>query len=134
MKNYLFVYGTLLDEYAPPEVAETVRRLEYVGDGFVRGRLYDLGEYPGAVLDGAARTKIYGRVYLLPDDADVLEKLDDYEEFHPHDESSQDIFVRRETVVFLRDGRKLRGWIYEYNRAVKSSALIESGDYSKIAV
>ncbi len=132
MKNYLFVYGTLVDKYAPPEIAETVKKLKYVSDGFVFGRLYDLGEYPGAILDSFAGTKIFGRVYQLPSNANVLQDLDEYEEFFPRN-SSPNLFVRKKTIVFLNDGRKITSWIYEYNSDVESRLLIESGDYSKIA-
>ena len=55
MKDYLFAYGTLAEEHAPQEIAGTVTQLRYVGQGFVFGRLYDLGEYPGAVLISARR-------------------------------------------------------------------------------
>ncbi len=132
MKEYLFVYGTLMNEFAPTEVAETMTRLKYLGDGFVYGRLYDLGEYPGAILGKKTESKIFGRVYQLPPDSSILQKLDDYEEFSPH-QSSPNLFVRKKTLIVLKDGRRIRGWIYEYNRNIKSSTLIKSGDYSKIA-
>lgn len=133
MSNYLFVYGTLLGEFAPPEIAETVKKMEYVSNGFVYGHLYNLGEYPGAILNDSIKSKIFGRIYKLPSDEDILQKLDEYEGFFPH-QSAPNLFVRKETCIFLENGKQLNGWIYEYNRRVKSSALIKSGDYSKIAV
>ena len=51
MKDYLFAYGTLAEDRVPLEIASAVKRLKYVGDGFIFGRLYDLGDYPGAVLE-----------------------------------------------------------------------------------
>jgi len=132
MKNYLFVYGTLANEYAPPEIAETVKHLKYIGEGFVFGRLYDVGEYPAAILDDSKQTKIFGRIYQLPTEPNVLQKLDDYEEFYSLD-SPQNLFVRKRTTVFSKSGNKLIGWIYEYNKKVKPSSLIKSGDYSEIA-
>jgi len=132
MKKYLFVYGTLMDEFAPPEIAETVRKFEYVGNGFVYGRLYDLGEYPGAILDNKTESKIFGRVYQFVPDLSILQKLDDYEGFSPH-QSSSNLFVRKEIPITLKDGRKINGWIYEYNRSVEPSTLIKSGDYSELA-
>ncbi len=111
MKEYLFVYGTLMNEFVPTEVAETMRRLKYVGDGFVYGRLYDLGEYPGAILDKKTESKIFGRVCQLPPDSSILQKSDDYEEFSPH-QSSPNLFVRKKTLIVLKDGRRIRGWIY----------------------
>jgi len=51
MSGYLFAYGTLRPGFAPESVAPMVDRLELVGEGFLQGLLYDLGEYPGLVLD-----------------------------------------------------------------------------------
>jgi len=131
MVSYIFVYGTLLGEFAPPEIAVVITKLELIGAGFVHGRLYDLGDYPGAILDASSETKIFGRVYRLPSDSDILNALDDYEEFHPH-KSSQSLFIRKQTEAFLTSGEKIRCWVYEYNRNISFVSLIESGDYSKV--
>jgi len=50
MSDYLFTYGTLKHGHAPDEIASAVTKLRPVGKGFVPGVLYDLGDYPGAVL------------------------------------------------------------------------------------
>ena len=132
MKQNLFVYGTLIKEFAPSEIAETVAKLKYVGEGFVYGSLYDLGEYPGAILSGLPKSKIFGRVYQIPSNTDVLQKLDSYEGFYSLD-SLNNLFVRKETIISLINGKKIKGWFYEYNGSVNSSNLIKSGDYSKVA-
>ncbi len=132
MVNHLFVYGTLLDKFAPSEINKTIKKLKYVDDGYVFGCLYDLGEYPGAVLNNSTQTKIFGRVYQLPSDISVLQRLDEYEEFYSNN-SLPNLFVRKKTIINLKNGRKIKGWIYEYNQDVKSLPIIESGDYSKIA-
>ena len=69
MTHHLFVYGTLSPRHAPLEIAATVRRLRPVGQASVRGRLYDLGEYPGAVLSEKSRSVIRGEVFELPGDS-----------------------------------------------------------------
>lgn len=53
MPDYLFAYGTLLPGAAPAEISGAAARLKAVGEGQVRGLLYDLGHFPGAVLDAA---------------------------------------------------------------------------------
>jgi gamma-glutamylcyclotransferase (GGCT)/AIG2-like uncharacterized protein YtfP len=129
MKEYLFVYGTLANENVPEEIASTVRRLKYVGDGFIFGRLYDLGEYPGAVLDGDRRNKVFGKIFELPDDREVLECLDAYEAFDPQ-QPSKSLFVRRRTTISRPKQPPLMGWMYEYRGNVGALPLIEDGQYS----
>jgi gamma-glutamylcyclotransferase (GGCT)/AIG2-like uncharacterized protein YtfP len=130
MKKYLFSYGTLLPGRAPAEIAPTVQRLRRVGRGFVRGHLYDFGEYPGAVL---ARTgsSIVGEVFELPDDPRVLSRLDEYEGFDPADPQAS-TFVRKGRFVTLKNsGKKIVCWIYAYNRPPGPAPVLSSGDYSK---
>jgi gamma-glutamylcyclotransferase (GGCT)/AIG2-like uncharacterized protein YtfP len=112
--RHLFVYGTLRPGHAPPEIAAAVRRLREVGGATVHGRVYDLGGYPGAVLDGSAATTIDGIVLRLTADASVLAALDAYEGFYPTD-AARSLFLRTQTVVTLRDGRPLACWIYVWN-------------------
>ncbi len=135
MKDYLFVYGTLKKEFAPPEIAGAVRELRYVGDGYMHGRLYDLGSFPGVIVKRGIRNKVFGRIYELPDNAEsVLPQLDDYEEFYPG-KKRKSLFVRRRVNIH-RTGHNqtLRSWAYVYNRAVTASPLIAGGDYSLVAV
>ncbi len=130
MSEYLFIYGTLLPGHGPKVVADVVEKLRYVGQGAAQGRLYDLGEYPGAVLNASSRTKILGRVFELPQDKNVLKSLDAYEGFNPNNLKNS-LFSREQTTITLDDSRKLRCWIYVYNQDVSSAKLISSGDYSK---
>ena len=109
--RHLFVYGTLRPGHAPPGIAAQVARLREVGRGSVRGRTYDLGEYPGAVLDASSGTTIAGTVLALPDDLRVLAALDAYEGFDPTS-PAQSLFVRVRTPVTLADGQTLECWMY----------------------
>lgn len=131
MSEYLFVYGTLRPEVAPPEVADAVHQLRPVGAASVRGHLYDLGEYPGAILDASANTTIAGELFELPDDQAILAALDDYEGFDCNDPEAS-LFVRIKCLVTLSDGRKLESWIYVYNRSPEQMPLVTSGDYTKL--
>lgn len=124
--NYLFVYGTLLPGKAPREIAPVVRKLRPVGDGFVRGRLYDLGEYPGAI---PARTGqlIAGKIFEIPEEADLLKRLDEYEEFNA-EEPEGSLFLRKKWPVTRATGkRRLLCWIYVYNRSPEPQRTL-SGD------
>jgi gamma-glutamylcyclotransferase (GGCT)/AIG2-like uncharacterized protein YtfP len=71
----LFVYGTLmrgrrqdLSRYEPAPV--------YLGEGWVAGRLYDLGHCPALVLDRAA-APVWGEVWSVP--RELFEQLNRYE-------------------------------------------------------
>lgn len=128
MKQYLFVYGTLMDKFAPPEIASTVKKLKFVSDGFTYGKLYDLGEFPGAVL--GTKDKIFGSVYELPDDQNILRKLDEYEGFCPQN-PTESLYLRKKTKVFVNN-KSLTSWVYEYNQDLSNKPLIKSGVYSKL--
>jgi gamma-glutamylcyclotransferase (GGCT)/AIG2-like uncharacterized protein YtfP len=113
--EYLFAYGTLQPGPAPAEIAAAVAGLRIVGAGRVRGVLYDLGAYLGAVLDAGAPANIKGTVFALPDPAGILSELDAYEEFDPTTPETS-LFVRELHAVKLDSGATLMCWIYLYNR------------------
>lgn len=115
MSEYLFAYGTLQPDHAPVEIASAVARLRPVGEGFVRGRLYNFGDFPGAVLDPSSKRKISGTVFRLPKDETVLKKMDEYEEFDPNT-PDRSLFVRRLHPVELAAGKTLQCWVYVYNQ------------------
>src|SRR6202035_2132997 len=129
MTHHLFVYGTLSPRHAPPEIAATVRRLRPVGQASVRGRLYDLGEYPGAVLSEKSRSVIRVEVSGPAWDRTTLQSLDGYEGFEPNNRSSR-LFLRRAWAVTMDDGKKLRCWVYVYNGTMKAAHALRSGRYS----
>jgi gamma-glutamylcyclotransferase (GGCT)/AIG2-like uncharacterized protein YtfP len=133
MNDYLFAYGTLAENKAPQEIAAVIRRFKTAGKGFVFGRLYDVGEYPGAVLDEAGREKIFGKIFEVPSDGLLLSRLDAYEGFDP-ERPTKSLFVRRPTIINRPNDSPLAGWIYEYNGDVRSLPVIKSGHYSKISV
>ena len=125
---YLFAYGTLQPGHAPGEIAAIVQHFEIVGKGTVPGTLYDLGAYPGIVLDQAGSRLISGTVFRLPAGDDVLRRLDAYEEFDPQ-QPQRSLFLRRLHPVRLADGRILNCWLYEYNGSLDAARIIESGSF-----
>jgi len=113
MPTLLFIYGTLHPDRAPVEIASAARRLQLRARGTIRARLYNLGAYPGAILDDAA-PEIPGEVFLVPDDA-TLAALDAYEDFRPDDPTSS-LFLRTKAAVTLDDGSSQLCWVYVYNQ------------------
>ena len=131
MKSYLFAYGTLLPGHAPSEIATSVNRLRSIGRGRIHGRLYDLGEFPGAIVDATADTAVSGEIFELPEDPAVLRSLDEYEGYDPADPEAS-LFVRKECVIELPDGRDLDCWVYVYNRDPGRAPLMRSGVYTAV--
>src|SRR3954462_13916409 len=108
MSQHLFLYGTLLPSEAPEKIASIVKRFRRLGSAHVRGRLYDFGEFPGAVVDPSSRTKIHGELVALPSDERILDALDRYEEFDPVS-SRKSLFIRKKVKVSMSDGSRREG-------------------------
>lgn len=129
MSDYLFLYGTLLPQEVSGKSSEIIRRLKSVGPATVRGRLYDFGDYPGAILDRSTNRLIKGELFELNDGNRELRIFDEYEEFRTTDIDNS-LFVRVRTDAELNDGRRLNAWIYVYNRNPGRARLIRNGVYS----
>lgn len=134
MSQHLFLYGTLLLSEAPEEIASIVKRFRRLGSAHVRGRLYDFGDFPGAVLDPSSRSIVQGELVAIPSDGRILQALDRYEEFDPLD-PKRSLFVRKRAKIRMANGSTREGWIYIYNRSPAKAKLVRGGDYlrSKVA-
>jgi gamma-glutamylcyclotransferase (GGCT)/AIG2-like uncharacterized protein YtfP len=130
MSKYLFTYGTLQPGMAPREIAPVVERLRMVGEGSARGTLYDLGAYPGVVLDALSEHRVYGTVFELPEDDSVLRQLDTYEDYHPGSLESS-LFVRAVSSVELVSGGALDCWMYVYNRRTDGACVVVTGRFRR---
>jgi len=126
--DYLFVYGTLMRNPSQSMYHLIARYSDFIGDGYVYGRLYEVDGYPGLKICNSCKDKVYGEVYMLRDPDYVFEVLDDYEECsHKYPEPHE--YRRIQTNVHLLDGRELIAWVYEYNYPIKGLKRITSGNY-----
>jgi len=130
MQEYLFAYGTMQGAHAPREILPLLEKLHYVAEASVRGVLYDMGDYPGAVLDSSSEHRVFGMVFKILDGASTLPELDRYEEFDPQ-APSDSLFVRVLQPVELESGQVLPCWIYHLNRDPGIAPVIVQGRYSK---
>lgn len=128
MSDFLFSYGTLIPQHAPEEIAVATANLVPYAEGWVYGTLYDLGDYPAAVLDSDQGGKIFGTVFLIPSDPDFLRRLDVYEGFEPEN-AGVSLFVRKRHPVRLSNGQTLDCWLYEYNGRPAHAPILVSGRY-----
>jgi gamma-glutamylcyclotransferase (GGCT)/AIG2-like uncharacterized protein YtfP len=117
----LFVYGSLRQGFrAEGLMCRAGGR--YLGNACVRGRLFNLGEFPGAVKTHGAPQLVLGELYYLPGAVRALNFLDRYEGSR---------YTREVTEVELQSGRCVRAWIYWLKRVPVSRPQIEGGDYAR---
>lgn len=131
MTSRLFVYGTLRQDVPNSKFARLFESdAALVGSGRTKGRLFDLGRYPGFVdVEERGRSSwVRGQVYELAQPEDTLARLDAYEGCGADDPRPHP-YERVEREVHLDDGRRLAAWVYVYRRDVAGRSEIASGDY-----
>ncbi len=112
----LFVYGTLRHRPDRPNDREK---------GFIRGHMFDIGSFPGVILD-ANGLKIEGEI-LYPVDDDLLASYDRYEGYNVS-RPEQSLYIRTTTNVYTESGVQ-QCWIYEYNHSTEGIREIGSGSW-----
>jgi len=128
MNNKLFVYGTLLDE--DNKYGIYLRdNSTFFSSGKLEGILYDIGEYPGAVLSSGGNDFIHGIILEIDDPSTVLALIDMYEGFG-EDQPQPNEFIRVLTEAETDRGR-VDCWIYLYNLPFHGLTPIETGKYIK---
>jgi gamma-glutamylcyclotransferase (GGCT)/AIG2-like uncharacterized protein YtfP len=128
MSDRLFVYGTLRAHGRRgmhPLLADGARLL---GSGRVRGRLFDLGAFPGLVPAQDPGSWVRGEAYVLLDPERTLARLDEYEGCGRSDPEPH-AFARVERDVFLDSGERTAAWVYVYRGSPANGREIVSGDY-----
>jgi gamma-glutamylcyclotransferase (GGCT)/AIG2-like uncharacterized protein YtfP len=126
--DYLFIYGTLRPASRHPAHRLLATGAERIGAGWLRGRLYEVSGYPGAVLSDDPGDRVVGEIYRLTDPAGTLPALDDYEEASEHFPPPRE-YRRCRAEVRLADGRFIAAWAYLYNRSTENLRPIPGGDY-----
>jgi gamma-glutamylcyclotransferase (GGCT)/AIG2-like uncharacterized protein YtfP len=90
--------------------------------GSFRGKLFDLGRYPGTVPSRLSTNRVIGEVYRLNTFNATLEILDQYEGTR---------FRRKRAAISLDNGGNVTAWIYLYRGSVTHRKRILSGDYMR---
>lgn len=126
--EFLFVYGTLRKAMTTVMSAVLTRHCDYVAEGYMHGKLYEVNSYPAAIESSEPHTKVYGELYQIINSALVLPALDAYEEctatfLEPHE------YIRKLLTITLFDGSTVTAWVYIFNHDVSRLAPIHSGDY-----
>lgn len=99
-KHLVFVYGTLRRGCAR---AMSIRfaKSKFIADASVSGSLYDLGAYPGLIVE-QSNSLVRGEVYEVDDE--ILNLLDDIE--------ASSNYLRKQVEVSVGSDRRMC-WTYE---------------------
>lgn len=112
-----FVYGTLKNGFLAHDL---LKDSTFLGPATThpRYRLYDLGRFPGIIVDGSLGTGVIGELYEVPEN--LLPELDRYEAV------AFGLFRREE--IELSDGTIALAYLY--NRRYDGCQIVESGEWT----
>ena len=124
----LFVYGSLRSGFHNPMYEYISRFFTVVGKAKVKGKLFDLGEYPAAI-PADEDVFIIGELYVAKNQQEfswAIGQLDDYEGLDV-EEGETPLYERKVTEVHIND-KVTHAWVYWYNGDVSGKPVIASGD------
>jgi gamma-glutamylcyclotransferase (GGCT)/AIG2-like uncharacterized protein YtfP len=120
----LFVYGTLRNTYDNPMAQLLRKNATLLGHGYVPGRLFNLGWYPGATYEPDSPYRVWGDVFTLTNET-ILEQLDDYEGI---ENQADDEYARLDVPVQMAE-TQVRCQMYVFLKPDGQQTLIESGNF-----
>lgn len=113
--------GELLEHHDPLEEGKGVVH------GTVRGKLLDLGEYPGLLPTDDPHARVHGELYTFFELEKVFGELDAIEDFLGYGVDGS--LYHRVLVRVDLDGRERLAWTYVYVGPLAGTCPIESGDW-----
>lgn len=120
-RHLVFVYGSLRSG-SPHSMTKRFPHSRFVAEAKVSGSLYDLGEYPGLLLNDL-NSQVIGEVYEIDDE--LLNELDDFE--------ASSNYLRKQVEVSVGNDRR-KCWTYQPDPDFYSlSKVITSGDWLEYA-
>jgi gamma-glutamylcyclotransferase (GGCT)/AIG2-like uncharacterized protein YtfP len=122
----VFFYGTLMGGFDRRRRAGIDTRMRFVDRGWIEAALFDLGIFPAAT--PAPGSRVWGEVYEVDEDPDVLARLDEIEGYRLT-EPDTSLYTRVLVPVTYTDGRTEDVWVYFYNAPLGRAERITSGDY-----
>ncbi|MDB5288154.1 MAG: hypothetical protein JWR05_3103 [Mucilaginibacter sp.] len=123
MTHLIFVYGTLLQP-GNGLAQYLISNSTYLNAGYIKGTLYDIGEYPGLVINEKSGL-VHGSIYEINDQ--TLKQIDDYEGYGI-DQEEPNLYIRMMISVQTTEGI-IEAWVYLYNLPVDGLQIINSGKY-----
>jgi gamma-glutamylcyclotransferase (GGCT)/AIG2-like uncharacterized protein YtfP len=142
--NMLAVYGTLRSDVVPlirdPDLKQRAKLARQrlgrrIGECRIRGRLVDLGDYPGLVLDSGGST-VRAELYELPfgqigseelrDFRSAVAAIDEFEGVNL-DDSAAGEYQRRYVALDFPPGAA--AWVYVLNKPSQPALPLDTGDW-----
>jgi gamma-glutamylcyclotransferase (GGCT)/AIG2-like uncharacterized protein YtfP len=124
----VFVYGSLRSGFHHPAYTYISRYFTLLSDARVKGRLYDMGEYPAAI-PSEMDSYIIGELYRINSAEEfewAMAQLDDYEGVNV--EHGDTPLYRRERTIVYTNNEQTTAWVYWFNRDISGAPPIETGD------
>ncbi len=127
--EYLFVYGTLMQEYRDNPFAKVIKQYAaFESEAFTTGKLFLVDYYPG-LIEAEESSYVYGEIYRIYDSKSLFEQLDEYEDYNPENLQNS-LFRRKKIPVFnLLTTLPVVAWTYVYNQPTDLLLPIESGKF-----
>lgn len=139
--QYLFVYGTLLAPFSRPEYLDLLEHAQDLGDAQTIGKLFNIGWYPGLVIDDQNSAKdndqgiVLGRLWQ-PKSADdftqLISKLDLYEGLSS--DQAKPWQYQRQLISVSQGDDQFQAWCYLFNWSTEGLTHIESGNFIEFAL
>jgi gamma-glutamylcyclotransferase (GGCT)/AIG2-like uncharacterized protein YtfP len=124
----LFVYGTLMPASGHPMALRLASESALLGAATMSGRLYDLGDYPGAVPSADPADRVHGMAVRLRNPATSLRWLDAYEGCGD-DDAEPHAYQRVIASALLKSGQAIDAWIYYYRWPLSAARHLRNGCY-----
>jgi gamma-glutamylcyclotransferase (GGCT)/AIG2-like uncharacterized protein YtfP len=126
--DLVFVYGTLMRGFDHPMSRRLAASAEFLGEARCQGRLYMVAHYPGLLRSDDVADIVFGELYRVHDDDELLAVLDEYESIGPG-YAAPTLYLRETLSVTLADGAVAEAWTYIYNRRIDEAKRIVSGRF-----
>ena len=118
--QYIFVYGKLMLNHPGYQNLGIAPLLKFISKASCNGRLYDIGNYPGLILEGD--TIVQGELFEILDKR-VFQIMDEFEEYFEQDIENSDYIRKQITLVEPQE----TAWVYEYRRSLEGKSHLEHG-------
>jgi len=125
----LFVYGTLRRAVQAPAYALFANKADFLDQGTVSARMYDLGNYPGIVLSDDPADRVHGELFRLHAPETTFSLLDQYEGIHGGSKPWPEQYGRVQQAVRSAAHGVVTAWVYIYLLSVDGKPRLVHGDY-----